>query len=147
MSILKLIALLGFVFPLFCFGNSRVCEGSRIFGKWQWYKYIYEGAEYPPSNPNLNLVFEFFPNGRDRLFWERSGQPGFCERYGNYIFKSCRLLDQVTWVNPQNAMGCGSDPDMRVGRVTVSQLEIIDDELYLHLDLSGRPFIYVWRRQ
>ena len=124
-----------------------ICDGDAIHGKWKWHKYIYDGQEFPPNNPDLNLTFEFFPGGKNRLHWDRNGEKGFCERYGNYLFAQCQLIDQVTWVNPKNAFGCGSDPDMRIGRQTQTRAEVKGDEIFLYLSLGGKPFVYVWKKQ
>lgn len=125
---------------------TPICHGDAILGQWKWHKYIYDGQEFPPSNPNLNLIFEFMEGGRNRLYWDRTGERGFCERYGNYIFNQCQLIDQVTWVNPDNALGCGADPDMKEGRQTMTRAEVRGDEFYLYLSLGGKPFIYIWKK-
>lgn len=126
--------------------ESVICEGESIVGKWRWEKYIYQGVESPIPNPDLNLVFEFFPDGKDRVFWDRRGQRGFCERHGEYAFSGCRLKDRVTWINPKNAIDCGSDPDMKQGKETETQAEIRNGEFYLYFEVSGKPFVYVWKR-
>ncbi|RME14817.1 MAG: hypothetical protein D6797_07995 [Bdellovibrio sp.] len=143
------------VFLLFLFfswgaqthNQSSSCTLNKIFGVWQYYKFIYEGKEHPPLHPDLQMIFEFNPNGTNRLYWTYKGQNLFCERKGQYIYKDCVLLDKITWVNPNNSPNCASDPDMRKGRITKTKLQIINGELYLWLSLAGKPFIYVWRKK
>lgn len=126
--------------------ETLICEGESIVGKWRWTKYIYQGIESPIPNPDLNLIFEFFPDGKDRVFWDRRGQSGFCERLGEYTFGSCKLKDRVTWINPKNAIECGNDPDMKQGKETETQAEIRNGEFYLYFEVGGKPFVYVWKR-
>jgi len=117
-----------------------------IYGHWKFYKYLYEGKENPPLNPLLNLNFEFYFTGTSRLWWTRDNEKGFCERVAQYEYKDCKLSAEVVWVNPKNNIGCGQDPDMQVGHKTTSQIEIINGDLYLHLSLGGKPFIYIWKK-
>lgn len=119
---------------------------TQILGKWQFYKYHYQGSERPLPNPNLILTFEFLADGSNVLHWERQGQEGFCERKGSYTITNGQLSDRVTWVNPQNAVECSRDPDMRVGRTAVVPVSFRNSDFWLHLTLSGDVLIYVWKK-
>lgn len=123
------------------------CDREHLIGRWRYYKFIYDDHENPPLSPNLIMEYEFFPNGTNRLHWVRTGENAFCERRGMFIYKDCHLLDVVTWVNhKENTRECGSDPDMQINRQTISPMDIRNGDLYLHLQLSGKPFHYVWKR-
>jgi len=127
--------------------SQVVCEGDAIYGQWKWYKYIHKDQEFPPNNPDLNLIFEFSPGGKNRLYWDRKGERGFCERYGDYSFSQCQLTDQVTWVNPDNARSCSSDPDMQIGRLAQTRAEVCGNELYLYVGGGENTLIYIWKKQ
>lgn len=127
---------------------SEIASRSPIVGRWQFYKILFRGEEHPPFTSNLILTFEFNPGGSDRLHWTRDGQHGFCERTGRYQWspQQSLLMDEITWVNPENAPGCARDPDMTLGRRTETKVEIADGELNLWLSVGDEPLIYVWKR-
>lgn len=123
-------------------------SAAAVLGSWQFHKILYRDGEHPPFNPDLILIFEFHPDGTDRLFWTRRNQHGFCERKGRYSWsaETSLLQDEVIWSNPGNSPECARDPDMLVGRRTETRLEAFGDELRLWLYVGDEPLIYVWRR-
>jgi hypothetical protein len=123
-------------------------EESRLIGKWFYYKKIYGEIEMPePPEATLRLYFEFSANGEERLYWWYEGQNVFCERKSVWEMRDSILYDRVTWVNPRNSNECGRDPDMQLGRETVSPLSFSDSgDLLLHMSLGDEPLIYVWKK-
>jgi hypothetical protein len=117
-----------------------------MFGSWQFYAYVYQGHEVPAPNPNLTQIMEFNPDGVGRLYYKRDDESGFCERKANYRFENDELVQQVTWVNPDNQSSCGQDPDMQMGRVTTNKARFVGDIFYLDLPMSSETITYLWRR-
>lgn len=115
----------------------------QLHGEWRLSAMIYRGNEVPPLNPNLNLRWSFFENGTERLYWDRSDEDGFCERFANYEVSDGKLWEKVYAVNPMNNSTCNQDPDMHVGRETVTKIEIISQKILLHLSLGDEELIYV----
>lgn len=146
------------LFSLFFFGSKNQWvylqaaeknENQSLVGKWLYYKYIYKNQEFFPPNPDLNMTFDFWPDGKDFLRWNHiggDGQRGACEREGVYQWSEGKLTDRITWVNPDNALGCGADPDMQLGRESSTVAEIRNGDFWLHLSLGNEALIYVWKR-
>lgn len=118
-------------------------ETPSIVGKWQYDGFFFENARYLNPNPDLTLTFEFRPDGVDRLFWSRKNEPGICERLASYEVVQNRLKQTVTWVNPKNDPSCGSDPDMKLGAETDTEILFTNGELWFHFNLDGKPFEYI----
>lgn len=116
---------------------------APVLGRWLYDGFQYEGHRYPNPNPDLELEFEFRPDGVSRLYWERKGERGFCERLAEYRIEDGRLLQRVTWVNPDNAPSCASDSDMQNGRATSVPFARKGEELWLNIGLSGKDFFYI----
>lgn len=118
-------------------------ESMPLIGEWKYNGFIYEGRQYPSPNPALFLSFTFFPTGEVRLFWKRDDEDFFCERLAYYKLDGNMLSQKIFWVNPENHLSCGQDPDMRVGTVTVNKVEWTDTQLSLFLELNGKDFVYL----
>ncbi|MGE0171050.1 hypothetical protein [Nocardioides sp.] len=121
---------------------------TEIVGHWAYDGFFYEGQRYPKPNPDLNLIFTFNRDGSHRLFWERRNEGVFCERKGEYVLANAHLTQRVTWVNPENHFSCAQDPDMHMGREVTNKIDVRTSpsgqkELGIHLDLDGKPFIYI----
>jgi hypothetical protein len=131
-------------------GEQSPCEtlDQDLTGYWQYDRYSYQGQEHPRPNPRLLLYFQFFETGTNRIWWERTTEDGFCERFGTYTYnpEQCTFTDKIVWVNPENNAECGSDPDMRLGRVASSRLEVNEGNLHLYFELKGEPFVYIFER-
>ena len=121
-------------------------SNSMILGKWKFVGYFYAGKFQEPPNPNLVLTFEFFENGVDLLHWHRTNEEGLCERKGNYTYDDQKLSDEVVWLNPDNVIECGRDPDMVLGKKLITPLRRKDDRLYMDLPLSEETLTYVWAK-
>lgn len=113
-------------------------------GQWKLTEMIYHGERVPPLNPRLNLFLTFFDNGTDRLFWDRTGESGFCERFAHYEILNNKLHETVFAVSPFNSPDCAQDPDMQMGRETSNVIEINNNEILLHLQLADEELIYVF---
>ena len=121
--------------------------GLSIIGQWKFSSFIYQETERPPLNPNLHIYYEFYETGTSRLWWYRSDESGFCERIGKFVFENNKLSDHIVWVNDDNNVDCSKDPDMQLGKKSLTPAEIIDQKLNIHLNLGDNPITYVWQKQ
>jgi hypothetical protein len=119
---------------------------NELLGNWLYYRLYYQDHFQEPLSPELRLTFSFYDNGEDNLQWYRTNQPGTCERRGKFTFDGKNLDDLVIWVSPKNHMSCGSDPDMQLGKHSVTRAEIKDGEFWLYLSLGAEDFVYVFKR-
>lgn len=119
---------------------------ESVQGQWRYIGHYYEGVFQNPLNPNLVLTFEFTADGTSRLHWYRLNEPGFCERTGIYSFDGHKIMDKVTWVNPENSFECGKDPDMQLGHNTETPARIVEGKLQTDLPLGDSFLIYVWEK-
>jgi hypothetical protein len=122
---------------------ARAASAEDILGEWTYDGFLYEGTRYPKPNPDLTLTFTFYEDGTDRLYWHRAGETAFCERLAEYSADDSHLVQKVIWVNPANGHECSSDTDMRMGLETDTEFSFSGDELWLHLELNGKPFFYI----
>lgn len=118
-------------------------QETRLEGEWKLVGMIYRGEEVPPLNPQLNLRWTFFANGTERLYWDRQGENGFCERFATYKILDGQIHETVFAVNPLNSLECSQDPDMQVGRHTVNTIEVKQQQILLHLQLGDEELIYI----
>jgi len=112
-------------------------------GEWKLTGMIYHGHLIPPLNPNLNLRWTFFANGTDRLYWDRTGESGFCERFAHYTIQDNLLHEKVFAVNSRNNPDCAKDPDMQMDRKTANPVEFQQNQILLHLQMGDEELIYV----
>lgn len=129
----------GFAVPHYYIGDSD----SQLWGKWKYIGFIYKGQFQNPPNPNLNLTFEFLQDGTDILYWNYTNEQGFCERKGEYSYDGTHLTDKIVWVNPKNSIECQRDPDMTTGRLQITPVKRVDDQLHLDIPLSDDTLIYI----
>lgn len=120
---------------------------ADLMGDWKAIGYYYQGQWMPPNDPKMLLRFDFFKDGTNRLFWQREGEKSFCERKGMWFVFEGALHDEVSWVNPENGMDCGSDPDMQMGKVSQSVFWRDQGRMYLKIPLSDEYLYYVWELQ
>lgn len=127
------------------FSVSALAETGAppLKGEWVLSGMIYRGTEIEPLNPQLNLRWSFFANGTERLFWERHGERGFCERFAHYEIKDSHIIETVFAVNPLNNSECVQDPDMQVGRQTSTPIEIKQQQILLHLQVGDEELVYI----
>lgn len=117
-----------------------------LWGRWLFYKLQFRGQERPPFNPDLILHWEFLESGYELLGWEREGQPGFCHRLAKYTYRDSILRNEVVWVSQENAYECSADPDMQMGRKSVTKVTLHDGDLWLHMSINEEPLIYIFKR-
>ena len=119
---------------------------NQIIGQWLYIGYTYQDEFHSPIDDSLELIFSFESNGSDDLIWRYKDSMGKCHRRGEYIIENSILIDKIVWVDPDNMNACGSDPDMQIGRITMTPVEIVGDRLLMKLELSGEPFVYTLQR-
>lgn len=120
---------------------------NTLEGRWVYYKKIYQGQEYPEGpDSTLRLIYEFSAEGESRLYWWHEGQNDRCERRGRYEIEGDRLVDRVTWVDPDNFYGCSRDPDMQNGKVTKTPFYFRGPDWVLRLPFGGEEMQFVWKR-
>lgn len=138
------LALMLLVFSLL--GGTRALAASPIDGTWVFAGLRYRGELMKPPNPELHIVFDFFPDGTDRLFWWRESETGFCERRGTFTAGADSFTELITWANPDNRAECARDPDMRPGRSTVNRYRMAEGRLEIEANLGDDPIAYLWER-
>lgn len=142
-----LIAALFFVFSFNSFAASSSQQSTNpLLGSWIFFKLLYRGEELAPPNPALKLIIEFISDDLNRVYYKRDDENGFCERTANYSFNDKILFQKVIWVNPENQMSCGQDPDMQLGKVTANNAYIKDGVFYLEMPLSEETITYMWKK-
>lgn len=120
---------------------------SDLYGKWKAIGYYYQDHFIQPEDPKVILLYEFLKDGTDKLFWQYKGETTFCERKGLWFVFEGHLHDEVYWINPDNGMDCGADPDMQMGRVTQTYFWRDQNRLYIQIPLADEFLYYVWEIQ
>ena len=121
---------------------------EEIVGRWLFYKKVYDGVEFPEGpGATLRMEFEFLPNGESLLSWRRQGEKGYCARKGRYHTEGGHLVEEVIWVDPQNAYGCADDPDMQLGRRTRTEYFFSGADLGIRFYLGEEPLDLIWKKQ
>lgn len=114
-----------------------------LSGSWKFTDMIYKNQRVPRPSPDLNLVWTFFENGTERLYWDRGDNTKFCERFAFYTVKNQQIIEETFALNPKNAFDCAKDPDMKVGNKTQNPISFHNNEIWIHLDLSGEEIVYI----
>ena len=126
-----------------CFAQTD-SPSQPFIGDWKWVLMHYQNHFLPPPNPNLILTYHFYPDGTDRLFWTYKNDLGvFCERKGNFTIDDGNIVDTIYWVNPDNAIECSRDPDMQLGKTTITPAKIIEGQLHLFLQFGNNHSLYL----
>lgn len=120
---------------------------GALLGLWFFTSLIYRGEDLPLPNPALRIQYHFEETGFNTLRYHREGEEGFCERRALYEFSAERLVQQVVWVNPQNAIGCDQDMDMRLGYQSWTPAWIKDGKFHLAVQMGEENLIYVWEKR
>ncbi|MFP5518747.1 MAG: hypothetical protein ACLGGX_02495 [Bdellovibrionia bacterium] len=119
---------------------------ETILGLWLFQSMSQGGVELP-SNPAWELRFEFREDGVNTLYYKRADEDGFCERNAVYEYAGEELIQQVTWVNPNNASWCGSDVDMQLGHTAKNKLVVKGNMMELYIPFPGEEVVYHWKKQ
>lgn len=124
--------------------NLTLAQG--LFGSWQYFQYIYKDNVFKPHDPTLKVIYELSDNGDSHLYWQNDDLSVSCERRGKYTFDSTHIVDTVTWINPNNTLGCSRDPDMQQGLSTKTRYFVQEDILTLELFINEDPLLYMMKR-
>jgi hypothetical protein len=118
-----------------------------LVGHWVFFEKVYDGQEMPePPTATLRMHFEFTAGGESRLYWWHEGDTDHCSRRGRYSVDGNTLVDEVTWVDPQNTRDCSDDPDMQPGRRTRTPFYFRGDNLAIRFQLDGSSLDMVWKK-
>lgn len=128
------------------FSDTVLTTSEKLEGLYKYDGFFHENHRFENPNPNLHLYFTFLPNGQHRLEWFRDEDGERCERTGPYSLESGMLSMQTTWLHPRNHPNCAKDPDMQPNRESMNPVERKGDELWLRLELDGKPFFYILKR-
>ena len=141
MKILFTLLLLAAIHPAFG------AQEPELPGTWIFYKKVFRDQEMPePPNATLRMHFQFTAEAESRLWWWHEGESDHCERKGIYTLEDGILVDEVTWLNPDNTADCSNDPDMQLGKVNKTPYKFRGPDLSLELHLNGEPLSMVWKR-
>lgn len=119
---------------------------SQLIGLWMYTGLIFHGVPIEKPSPELVIYFQFTSQTENSLFYFRQEQRGFCERTAQYTIKNNYLAQTVKSTHEENADVCSSDPDMQIGKYSMTRYEIVNDQLYLYLSLGDDELIYVWSK-
>lgn len=138
------VAVILLLFSEVSLGASR---NSSLSGQvWEYADYIYRQERRPRPNLALHVRFEFNTDSLMNLSWFRDNEDTYCHRTAEYTWIQNIIHQKIIWVDPRNSIECGLDPDMQLGRESDNVLEMVGNELFLHLELGGEDFIYVLKR-
>lgn len=133
------------VVALFAFHAEA--NGPRLEGHWFFYKKIYKKQEMPePPDATLRMHFEFSAAGESYLYWWHEGEGDLCRRKGKYTIEEGQIVDEVTWVDPENTRFCGEDPDMQLGRKTRTPFYFHGEDLAIRFHLADETLDLVWKK-
>lgn len=118
-----------------------------LLGTWLFSGMFYQGTVMPPLNPNLQIVYQFKDDGRSRLFYQRKGEEGFCEREALFEVRENQIVQKIVWTHPNNAIWCDSDVDMQLGYFSIAPFEFRDGKFYLSVMMGEEEMFYIWDRQ
>lgn len=147
MALRHLIAVLILLSASLAVASTSGQVANSLFGEWEYYKYIYRGKIQFPRDKDTKLNYIFAEGGMSTLIWKNEVDNVYCERRGLFYINGDTIKDEVVWVNPKNTMGCGSDPDMRIGNKSFTKFRITNGELELDLPLADEFLIYVFKRK
>lgn len=119
---------------------------NHLIGIWLYTSLIYQGAPVPRPDENLQMYFIFTGENENQLFYYRKDREGECRRTASYYYDQNKIYQKITSVDPSNAAECESDPDMQLGRESISELEVNESCMYLTLPLGDETLTYVWQR-
>lgn len=120
---------------------------NSLLGLWLFTSILYHGEVQPRPNPHLIMTLNFISDTQNVLKYSRENEDGFCERIAEYSFDGRQLRQKVIATHPANAFYCSQDLDMIVGTQSLNQLEVVSENLLLHLDLGEEKLTYIWTRK
>lgn len=139
---MKIITLL-----LFFLAATDAMASEAVEGNWRFYKKIYQGTEIPEApGATLRMYFEF-DGSKSHLYWRHEGEKDHCSRRGKYHLEEGIIVEEVTWVDPENTFACAQDPDMQLGRKTRTPYYFHGKDLALRFHLGEEPLDLIWRKE
>ncbi|MGZ3725911.1 MAG: hypothetical protein ACXWQQ_08920 [Pseudobdellovibrio sp.] len=120
---------------------------NSLLGIWLYTSLIYQGHPIDRPDPSLQMYFIFNNANENELYYYHTSENGSCRRKASYVLENGKLMQKITFVEESNANFCNDDPDMQLGRESVSELQIDGDHLYLKLPLGDETITYVWTKQ
>jgi len=109
----------------------------------------YQGEILPKRDPRLTLKYTFNDNGTSELYWTYDEGQSFCHRKGLYLYNEAKsiLEDISTWINPNNKADCSMDPDMQLGKRSVTPISWTNcGKLKTEIPLGNETIYYVWEK-
>jgi len=134
-------------FLLLIFSIRVGAAEPSLEGHWFFYKKIYQKQEMPePPGATLRMHFEFSAAGESSLYWWHEGEKDMCRRKGKYYVEADQIIDEVTWVDPENSRHCGQDQDMQMGRRTRTPFYFYGPDLAIRFHLGDETLDLVWKK-
>lgn len=115
---------------------------AELQGAWKLSAMEYKGQNLPLPNPDLFLTWTFYANGTERLYWDRGGEE-FCERFAHFSVADGYLKEVTFALNPKNSIECSRDPDMQMGKETLTQIQILEKQLRLLIPMGEDELVYI----
>ena len=136
---LILIPFLGMLLPKIVWSQPS----CNMLGEWKYVAFEYEGETQPLPNPDLDLRF-IFSIDTVLLKWHYEREDEFCESLSEYDLRENNWMYQkVFWLNPNNHSSCAKDPDMKLGKESLTHYSCPENKFFLDLELGGKPFVLV----
>lgn len=121
---------------------------QKIIGTWFFDSYKYQDQIFARPNPYLHIYYSFAEDQTSRLYWHRTNEVGFCERYAKYDWLDKHIYEFITWANPKNNPECASDPDMQTGNRNRLDIRWVNaDQFELRVQAGDNDIWYIWIRQ
>ncbi len=120
---------------------------NLLIGIWLYTSLIYNGQPTPRPDTDLQMYFNFVNESENEIFYYRKSLPGFCRRLATYRIENNLLIQKITALDPKNADFCSEDPDMQLGRESISEFTVSNETFLLHLPLGEETLTFVWTKQ
>ena len=119
---------------------------ADLLGLWIYSGLVFHGQPINKPNPDLVIYYQFSSERHNTIFYFRQGERGFCERLAEYKVENKNIVQTNIAANENNADFCDQDPDMQMNRLSITEFEIVDGKLLLHLPLGEDRLTYVWTK-
>jgi hypothetical protein len=121
-------------------------EPRSVMGRWRHVGLIYDGTRMPPRDARLDLRYELYESQISRLAWTYDNWRTLCERFAYFEINSNQIVDEVIWVNPENRDECSLDPDMQLGKKSITPFLFEGENLLLEIPFGADSIYYEWER-
>lgn len=119
---------------------------EQLIGIWLYTSLIYQGHPMPPLDETLQMYFIFNNENENQLFYHHTNREGQCRRTAKYSYSENKMYQKIVDVDTGNASECAEDPDMQLGRESISDLKVTGNCMYLELPLGDETLTYVWQK-